>query len=143
MVGAAGCNPALTSVGKEYVRENTENEVSLSPEKKHLSEVFQEVMEKARTIDKTLAKATRAEMAKAMNSLDGLEAKLLRAEKNRHDIAINQIRTLREKLFPGDGLQERHDNFLTFYLRFGDEFFDLLLEHLDPMRSGMVVFRDR
>ncbi len=128
---------------KEYVRKNTENEVSLSPEKKALAQVFEQVVEKAQTIDKSLVKATKAEMAKAMNSLDGLEAKLLRAEKNRHDIAINQIRSLRDKLFPGDGLQERHDNFLTFYLRYGDELFELLLQHLDPLKQGMLVFRDK
>ncbi len=127
---------------KRYVRKHTDNEVSLKAEKEKLNELFEQIAEKARDIDKTLVKASKAELAKMMNSLDGLEAKLMRAEKNHHDIALNQIRNLKEKLFPGNGLQERHDNFLTFYLRYGDTFYDLLLEHLDPLQPGMLVFRD-
>jgi bacillithiol biosynthesis cysteine-adding enzyme BshC len=128
---------------KRYVRQNTENEISLSDQKKELQRIFDDIIEKAQEIDKTLVKSTKSEQAKVMNSLDTLEGKLLRAEKQRHDIAINQIRSLKDKLFPGNGLQERYDNFLTFYLRYGDDFLPMLKEHLDPMKPGMVVWWDK
>ena len=127
---------------KRYVRDNTENELSLDEEKRRLQEIFDAVIEKAQEIDKTLVKSTKSEQAKVMNSIETLESKLMRAEKSRHDIAINQIRSLKEKLFPQNGLQERYDNFLTFFTRYGDEFFDLLKANLDPLKEGMVVFRD-
>lgn len=127
---------------KRYVRQNTENEISLSEQKRQVKEIFDAVIEQAKEIDKTLVKSTRSEQAKMMNSLETLEGKLLRAEKNRHDIAINQIRSLKDKLFPGAGLQERYDNFMTFYLRYGDDFFKVLFENLYPLEKGMVVVLD-
>ena len=33
-----------------------------------------------------------------------------------NDIAMGQIDTIKDKLFPNGSLQERHDNFLNFYL---------------------------
>ncbi|MEM9992206.1 MAG: bacillithiol biosynthesis BshC, partial [Bacteroidota bacterium] len=81
-----------------------------------------------------------AEEQKQLNALSNLESKLLRAEKNRHNVAINQIRNLKEKLFPGNGLQERHDNFLPFYLKHGQTYFDTLKQHLHPLDKVFTVF---
>jgi len=36
-------------------------------------------------------------------------------EKQKHETAINQIRSLKDKLFPDNGLQERKENFLNFF----------------------------
>ncbi len=127
---------------KRYVRENTENEISLSDEKSQLNAIFENVVNKAQEIDPTLAKTAKAEAAKQLNSLSQLEGKLMRAEKQRHDIALNQIRGVKDKLFPGNGLQERHDNFMMFYLKYGRDFFDILKEYLNPLEKGLIVVRD-
>jgi len=127
---------------KRYVRKHTENELSLKEEKKAIQQLLDQVVEKAREIDPTLVKSTKGEGTKMLNGLNALEAKLIRAEKNNHDIAINQIRSVKERLFPGDGLQERHDNFMTFYLRYGEEFMETLLRELDPLRKEMIVVYD-
>ncbi len=128
---------------KRYVKANTENEISLKEEQQTIESVFKDVLEKAAQIDPTLVKTTKAESQKMVNSLKGLEAKLIRAEKNNHDTAINQIRSVRERLFPSNGLQERYENFLTFYLRYGDTFFQVLMENQDPLRKKMCVILDR
>jgi bacillithiol synthase len=127
---------------KEYVRENTENELDLAKEKQQLSDLFDAIAEKARSIDPTLAKAVEAEYTRQAKTVDNLEGRLMRAEKQRYEVGINQLRSLKDKLFPNGGLQERYDNFLPFYLAKGDEFFDLLVEHLDPLTPGLVVFID-
>lgn len=127
---------------KRYVKKHTENELSLSEEKRRLKEIFDQIIGKAKEIDKTLVKSTKSEHAKVINSMETLEGKLIRAEKNRHDIAINQIRSLKDKLFPEGGLQERYENFINFYLRYGDEFFEVLKENLHPLEPGFVVIRD-
>jgi len=127
---------------KEYVKENTENEISLKEEKAQVQKIFDEVVEKAKEIDQTMVKPARAEQQKVLNSLDTLEGKLLRAEKNRHDIAINQIRSLKDRLFPEQGLQERYENFMGFYLRYGQEFFEVLKANLDPLDKRFVVVVD-
>ena len=125
---------------KDYVRKNTENEISLSQEKAQLEGLFNQIEQKAREVDPTLVKAFAAEKARQMNSLQQLEGKLMRAEKQRHDTAINQMRALKEKLFPGNnGLQERHDNFMMFYLKHGPAFIDLLKTNLHPLRAEFTV----
>lgn len=123
---------------KRYVKENTENELSLKAEKAEIKAIFKGVLEKAKEIDPGMKKSVLAEEQKQLNSIDNLESKLLRAEKNRHDIAINQIRSLKDKLFP-NGLQERHDNFLAFYLKHGSSYFALLKEHLYPLDKTLTV----
>lgn len=128
---------------KQYVKQNTDNEISLKQEKKDIKLILDRVQQKAEEVDPTLIKATKAEIAKLMNSLSNLENKLMRAEKQRHDIAINQIRTLNEKLFPGGGLQERYDNFLGLYLKYGDAFFETLKQALNPLEKGFIVIIDR
>ncbi len=128
---------------KAYVNQHTQNEISLKEEQQDIDQIFEQVVEKASQIDPTLVKTTKAEAQKTINSLKGLEAKLIRAEKNNHDTAINQIRGVKERLFPENGLQERYDNFLALYLRYGDQFLETLMEHQDPFRKKMCVILDR
>ena len=76
-----------------------------------------------------------AESVKQIKVLEQLESRLMRAEKQKHETSVNQIRALREKLFPGNGLQERQDNFLNFYQKYGETFFHVL-------ENGFLVIED-
>lgn len=127
---------------KEYVKENTENELSLKHEKLKVQQIFEEVIKKAVEVDPTLKKSSLSEQAKVLNSLSTLEAKLVRAEKNRHEITINQIHTVKDKLFPHNGLQERYDNFMGFYLKHGEAFFETLKAHLYPLEKQFIVISE-
>jgi uncharacterized protein YllA (UPF0747 family) len=49
------------------------------------------------------------------------------------------MRALKEKLFPNNGLQERHDNFLPYVLKYGDAFLAALKENLNPFEAGFVI----
>ncbi|HEX8462410.1 MAG TPA: bacillithiol biosynthesis BshC, partial [Segetibacter sp.] len=57
----------------------------------------------------------------ALDKLDALEKKMLRAEKRKFEAQQRQITKLRNQLFPGDGLQERVENFLPFYAKYGQQ----------------------
>lgn len=124
---------------KQYVAANTEHEISLAAEKEQVQAVFAQILQKASAVDPTLEKAVLAEQAKQINALEHLETRILRAEKQRQDTAVQQIRSLKEKYFPGNGLQERHDNFLPIFLKHGSAFFKLLRTTLDPLTPGFVV----
>jgi uncharacterized protein YllA (UPF0747 family) len=124
---------------KRYVAAHTDNDLSLAEERGMLQTAFDQILEKATAIDPTLEKAVLAEQAKQLNALEHLETKLLRAEKQRQDTAVQQIRALKEKYFPGNGLQERHDNFLPLYLKYGAQLFDLLERELNPLEPGFIV----
>ena len=51
-------------------------------------------------------------------------------------------RGLKEKLFPSNGLQERKDNFMAFYLKYGEDFIETLKAHFDPLEKSFVVIEE-
>jgi uncharacterized protein YllA (UPF0747 family) len=127
---------------KQYVALNSEGELSLQAEMAQLKALFEQIRLKALEVDATLEKAVLAEGVKQEKVIEQLEGRLVRAEKQKHETAINQIRSLKEKLFPGNGLQERTDNFLNFYLKYGPQFGAVLEEVVDPFAEGFLVVRD-
>lgn len=127
---------------RQFVSAHTDNELTIADEKAQLEQLFLSIAQKAQSIDPTLAKAIEAEYTRQAKAVEQLEGRLLRAEKQKHETAINQLRTLKEKLFPGNGLQERHDNFLPLYVRHGRTLFEELIRELDPLREGFVVIQE-
>ena len=124
---------------KEWVHARSEQELSLDEERAALQKIFDRIAQRAQAIDPTLVKTAKAEGAKQSKGLDQLEGKLIRAQKQRFDIELNQLRSLKDKLFPGGGLQERHDNFIPFFLKHGADYFEILIDHLDPLKTDFVV----
>lgn len=130
------------SLVREFVARNAEVEVNLEPEIEALKQIFQQIAQKAAAVDPTLEKAVLADSVKAAGNLEQWQSRLLRTEKQKHDTLIQQLRQLKEKLFPGGSLQERHDNFLAYVLKYGDAFFERLLENMAPYEQGFVIFEE-
>lgn len=126
---------------RDYVAQQSDNELSLGEELQQLEALFTGIADKAKQIDPTLEKAVMGEHARQAKAVENLEGRLRRTEKQRFDTAMNQIRGLRDKLFPANGLQERYDNFLNIYLQEGPALFDTLIEELDPLTEGLVVIQ--
>lgn len=131
------------SLIRTYVEQHASGEVSLSLEISDLQKIFDNLARKATAVDPTLEKAVRAEEVKTVGLLEQWQNRLIRAEKQKHEVTLNQIRALKEKLFPGNGLQERYDNFLPYLLKYGDAFIGELKTHLKPFDAGFVVLEDR
>lgn len=127
---------------KAWVHDKSEEELSLAPERDTLAELFAGIVQRAEAIDPTLVGTVRAEEAKQVKSLEQLEVRLVRAQKQRFETELNQVRSLKEKLFPGNGLQERYDNFIPYYLRQGEAFLNTLVENLNPIHPDLVVIQE-
>ncbi len=130
------------SLIKNYLQKNADSQFSLADEQAAFEPIFQKIVAKTESIDPTLVKTVWAEHAKLLKSLEQIETRLVRAEKQKHDQALNQIKALKEKLFPGGGLQERYDNFLPYFLKHGTAFFDALKESFDPLEKLFVVIKE-
>jgi bacillithiol synthase len=126
---------------RQFVEKNAAAEVSLNTEADQLKQIFQQIATKASLIDPTLEKAVRADEVKTQGLIEQWESRLVRAEKQKHEISIQQIRALKEKLFPGNGLQERSENFLSYVLKYGDDYFDILHQHLDPFEKEFILLK--
>jgi uncharacterized protein YllA (UPF0747 family) len=83
-------------------------------------------------VDPTLKPAVESEKVKNATALDHLEKRIKKAEEKKFETSLAQLHGLKEKLFPGGGLQERSDNFLNFYLN-DPEFISKISQHFDPL----------
>ena len=126
----------------KYLAINSENEFTLEKQKNFISEVYDEIALATKKIDGSLVATVEAEKAKQLKAIENLEGRLKKAEKNKFDTGIKQVKALREKLFPNNGLQERKENFLTFYTKYGMSYFDYLIENLDPFEKGLMVIKE-
>lgn len=126
-------------LAKVFLSKNSENEIDLKEEKTKLAELYNQIAIKAKAIAAPLEKLVLAEQAKQLKSIDNIESKLLKSEKQKHDVSLGRISKLKEKLFPGNGLQERHDNFLSVYLQHGKDAIPYLINHLNPLEAKFVV----
>ena len=113
------------------VLKHSPRNLTVGTERESVLTLFQQLRERAEQVDKSLSPFVGAEGKRALNSLEKIERKLLRAEKRLHADKLRQIEWVKDSLFPGGGLQERTDNFLNFYQSDGT-FIKRLIDSLDP-----------
>jgi uncharacterized protein YllA (UPF0747 family) len=92
-----------------------------------------------KTSDIGFQTSVKAQLQKHLSSLDRLEEKLIRIEKKKNEFAINHISKIKMQLFPNNTLQERHDNFIAYYLVNGDNFIKKLKNNFDSLSPYFVV----
>ena len=124
---------------KQYVKEGAAIILDLKEEEKCVEEVFIDIVDKAAQIDPSLQSMIKAELQKSLKSIQNIENRLIKAEKKKEEVAINQIKNLKEKLFPGTSLQERKENFIYLYLILGDSWVDQLIKELDPFEKEFTI----
>jgi bacillithiol biosynthesis cysteine-adding enzyme BshC len=108
-------------------------------ERNNLQQLFQQIKEKTATVDITLQATVDAKLQQALNNLDTLEKKITKAEKNKQEVAINQLKAVRNKLLPNNTLQERYENFLPYYAKYGETFIDDIYQSIQPIEATMII----
>jgi bacillithiol biosynthesis cysteine-adding enzyme BshC len=114
-----------------WTLKNSKHDLTVGKERNLIQEMYDSLRQRAEGIDKTLGPFLGAEGKRALDSLEHIEKKMLRAEKRLQNDKLNQIAAVKDALFPNGGLQERTDNFLNFYQK-DPEFIDKLLDTFDP-----------
>jgi uncharacterized protein YllA (UPF0747 family) len=124
---------------KKYLKSHARTELDFDAEQQMIRDAYNQLAEKAVKIDTTLSKAILAEETKQAKVFEHLGSRLIRAEKQHQDTEIKRIQKLKEKLFPAHGLQERHENFLTFYAAYHDEWIDSIIKTCDPFNEKFTL----
>jgi bacillithiol synthase len=70
-----------------------------------------------------------------------MEKRLEKAEEKKHETGIRQVENLKEKLFPDGKLQERVENFLSFFINDAD-FLSSLVRLFDPFDYRFNIFHE-
>ncbi|HVM88165.1 MAG TPA: bacillithiol biosynthesis cysteine-adding enzyme BshC [Puia sp.] len=124
------------------VKNKSQNQVTLEKELEELSDYYEKLKFVSLQIDNSLAEHTQALKAKAAKLVKELEKKLLRAEKRKFHDQQNQIHALKSALFPLHNLQERIDNFIPYYAKWGKEFIHILYKYSLTLEQKFVVLQE-
>jgi len=127
---------------KSFLKNNSENNLNLEVEKEKIKSIYNKILQQVEKIDRTLKPTVEAELQKQLNSISVLENKIFRAEKQKQEVNINQIKKLKEKLFPNQKLQERHENFIPYFLEYGNDFIKILKKELNVFEKGIIVLEE-
>ncbi len=104
------------------VQKESPNQLSLENEKQLLQELYNKMKLIAGSTDATLQAHTEALHKKALQKIEALEKKILKAEKRKYETQQRQLHKLKQQLFPNNNLQERVDNFMLYYAKSGRAF---------------------
>jgi bacillithiol biosynthesis cysteine-adding enzyme BshC len=124
------------------VSRKTKNEIKLNGNFTEADKLYESLRKQAVAVDATLGKHVEALRMQSIYRLQELEKKMLRAEKRKFTDQHRQIHTIKENLFPGEGLQERIDNFMYYYAKWGKDFIRQLYQHSLSLEEEFVILSE-
>jgi bacillithiol biosynthesis cysteine-adding enzyme BshC len=118
-----------------------ENDLEINAEKEVISNTFDIISQKAASIDKSLTGFIAATHAKIVKDLENIEKRLKKGEEKNQETHLAQVESIKDKLFPNDSLQERYENFLTFYIN-NPHFINELKRTFDPLDFQFLIIKE-
>ena len=122
-----------------FVKRESSLQLSLEKERQTLLDTYEKLKTVAGAIDITLAKHTEALQVQALKKIAALEKKMLRAEKKKFEAQQRQLHKLKTALFPNNNLQERIENVIPFYAKWGDDLIKALYENSLALQQQFVI----
>ena len=123
----------------DYVLKESKNKIRLNGVYEETEKLYEQLKQQSIQIDSTLSKHIEALKTQSIYRLKELEKKMLRAEKRKFSDAARQVQAIKNQLFPNNGLQERTENFMSFYAKWGNGFLDCLLNEALAFEQEFVV----
>ena len=121
------------------VERMSSNAISLNGNFEKAEAFYEQIKTQAAAIDPTLGQHVAAIKTRSLKSLQELEKKMLRAEKRKYADEERGIQNIKAALFPANGLQERKENFSSFYAKWGVSFIDELYRHSLGLEQEFMV----
>ena len=123
------------------IREISNIDIDLGPQRKYLTEQFKTLYTLAKETDPTFLGAVKAQEVKQLKGLVHLEKRLLKAQKKKLEDQVKRMAEIQNQLFPNRSLQERNLNFSELYLEYGDSLIPHLIQALKPLAGDFTVIR--
>jgi bacillithiol biosynthesis cysteine-adding enzyme BshC len=114
---------------QKIVKKHTAIQLDLSDQKNELATLYKKLQELAGTADVTLQQHVEALHVAAEKRISQLEKKMYKAEKHRFEAQQRQLQKIKARLYPNGILQERIDNLLPWYAKYGKIFIEILYQH--------------
>ncbi|MBL0356912.1 MAG: bacillithiol biosynthesis cysteine-adding enzyme BshC [Chitinophagaceae bacterium] len=125
------------------VKKESSIQLSLEKEKVLLADLYRQLRTIAGKADVTLQVHTAALHKKALDKIEILEKKILKAEKKKFEAEQRQLHKLKQELFPHNNLQERVENFMLYYAKFGNGFVNNLYNNSLSLEQVFTVLTEK
>ncbi len=125
---------------KLYTTTHTNKNLTTNATQTAITALYNDLAQQAAAIDKTLLPHIAALLKKQQNKLIQVEKKFLRAEKRNFSEKMLQLQNVKAKLFPKANLQERHDNIVPYYAKYGSKLIEKLLEQSLTLEQEFSIF---
>jgi bacillithiol biosynthesis cysteine-adding enzyme BshC len=125
------------------VAKESKNAVKLNGALSELEQLYNAFKKQAAAVDSTLEQHVDALKYRTLHRLQELEKKMLKAEKRKFSDQERQIHTIKEHLFPGNGLQERYDNICYYYAKWGKEILQKLYEQSLALEQEFCILAEK
>lgn len=129
----------LETLINQFLERKSHGELHLDSERELLGILIEKMSGKARDIDPTLEALVLSEGTKMMKGIDTIEARLKKSVKQKEETSLTQIQNVKQKLFPAEGLQERHDNYIQFWINQTPEWQEQFIDLLNPLEKEFLV----
>lgn len=139
-LGVTDLAAAQFEARRDYFRERIQLDDRLSETKAFAQKTFDSMFKLAAEVDPSLKGTAEAYNARQQHLLDNFEKKILRSEQRRHADVTRMFEEVYAEAFPGGGLQERRDTYITLVERFGPDVLELLYDELDPFAHDFSWF---
>ncbi len=123
----------------DFVKRESSNQLTLAGEITNFTSYYDRLKTVAGQIDDTLTTHVAALQTRAIKPLQELEKKLLRAERRKYEVEKRQLSAVKNALFPNNSLQERVDNFMPYYAKWGKDFLIAIYDHSLTLEQKFVV----
>ncbi|CAF1383595.1 unnamed protein product [Adineta ricciae] len=124
---------------RKFVIQNSNGQINLKEEADLMEQSFKQILDKTVRIDSTLEDQIQTEKYKILATLKTLERKLLKSQTKIFETEIEQLKKIKEELFPSGDLQERYENFIKHYLYKGNHFIFDLINIMTPLSKTFTI----
>lgn len=134
--------PEQELINRLVIKES-KNEIKLNGNFTDAENIYESLKKQAEPIDKTLIRHVEALKIRSLSQLRELEKKMLRAEKRKFTDQQRQLHAIKENLFPGNGLQERRENILYYYAKWGKDFIQQVYLNSLSLEEEFVILTEQ
>lgn len=129
---------------KRFVEENSEEELDFSELDKQFESLKKSILDSVISVEPNLESYGIAETVRIEKQLTGIKDKLYRQSKSRHEKSLKMIDQIKDRLFPGGGMQERKVNFFQLTPDGNyTETLDFLKNSMQPFSGDLIVVQDK
>ena len=128
---------------ENIVLKETTSKLDIKEEKEALKQLYDQIKETTTAIDGTLNCHVHALRTQALNKLEILEKKMLKAEKKKFEAQHRQIKKIKAQVNPLNNLQERVDNVLQYLAKHGEAFIETLYQNQPVFSSEFTILTEQ